>query len=56
MPLDYALALEALKMKYVSVKLIDLILRESSLPPHVVNVARVHIVLALFVTHAHFFE
>ena len=56
MPLDYALALEALKIKYVSVELINLILRESSLPPHVVNIASVHIVLALFVIHAQFFE
>ena len=56
MPLDYALALKALKIKYVSVELVYLILRESSPTPHVVNIARVHIVLALLVIHAQFFE
>jgi hypothetical protein len=54
--LEYALALEALKIKYVSVKLVYLILREVSLPPHVVNIACVHKVLTLFVMHAQFFE
>lgn len=50
MPLEYVLTLKALKIKYVSVELVNLILRESSLTPHVVNIARVHKVLALFVT------